>query len=287
MKKIWERFKVAIGAIGLALFGALGYWGYERAGYEHNVLDFRGWDIGKTVIVGDTGQPGKIFDAVLASIKKECPSTVLVTSGPSNEKEFKESIMPFDALCPGHNITLIVSGNHGSYALKDREWLANRMFEIRFSSKVAYPNYYYGAVFADACVLAIETTVYDVLIGDPKIQERQEKFADKFLSDSRCEGKRKIAFGHHPIYSSGDHGNAADGDFIRFYMRSLVGKVAGYFAGHDHNLSAEKQDGITANFVSGSGSKLRECRNSNPNCWAEPGYLVLENGTVTVRKVSY
>jgi tartrate-resistant acid phosphatase type 5 len=71
-----------------------------------------------------------------------------------------------------------------------------------------------------------------------------------------------LAFGHHPLYSNGPHGDTADliaawGPLFQKYG------VAAYFCGHDHDLQHLEFDGVTTSFVvSGGGgasiSKLKK-----------------------------
>ena len=65
----------------------------------------------------------------------------------------------------------------------------------------------------------------------------------------------KLVFAHHPLYTSGEHGNSAEliqswaGLFERYHVNA-------YFAGHDHHLEHLKPPAATHYFISGGGGAL-------------------------------
>jgi len=61
----------------------------------------------------------------------------------------------------------------------------------------------------------------------------------------------KLVYGHHPIYSDGDHGD--DQRMIEKLLPILKGKADAYFAGHDHTLEQIKPEGGLHFFISGGG----------------------------------
>lgn len=66
----------------------------------------------------------------------------------------------------------------------------------------------------------------------------------------------KIAIGHHPIYSGGEHGDSPD--LIRNILPLLhEHKVQAWFNGHDHDLQ-HLMDGDLNMFCSGAGSQVRK-----------------------------
>ncbi len=79
---------------------------------------------------------------------------------------------------------------------------------------------------------------------------------DSVLSHSTATWK--IAFGHHPVYSSGsEHGNQTE---LIQRLEPVFEKyhVDAYFAGHEHDLQHQKRPSGTVNyFVSGAGSEVR------------------------------
>jgi len=75
--------------------------------------------------------------------------------------------------------------------------------------------------------------------------------------------KWKIVVGHHPIYSSGEHGDTKvlQKEFVDTLEKN---KVDLYFAGHDHDLQHLKHPEKRIHFfISGAGSKTRQIK-SNP-----------------------
>ncbi len=87
----------------------------------------------------------------------------------------------------------------------------------------------------------------------------------------------KIAFGHHPYISNGDHGNAGSyenleaiplpfvtGESVKEFMEDAVcGKIDIYLSGHDHNLQWLEPKCGTEFIVSGSGSKSEDLPGDN------------------------
>jgi len=87
----------------------------------------------------------------------------------------------------------------------------------------------------------------------------------------------KIAFGHHPYISNGDHGNAGSyenlegiplpfvtGKSVKEFVDDAVcGKVDVYICGHDHNLQWLEPKCGTEFIVSGAGSKAEDLPGAN------------------------
>ncbi|MDP6934036.1 MAG: metallophosphoesterase [Myxococcota bacterium] len=80
----------------------------------------------------------------------------------------------------------------------------------------------------------------------------------------------RVAYGHHPYLSNGEHGSAGayegvedvpvySGGEVRDFVESgLCGKVDVYLSGHDHNLEWLEPSCGTQFIVSGAGGKLRD-----------------------------
>lgn len=110
---------------------------------------------------------------------------------------------------------------------------------------------------------------------------------EDLVSDGRVEafGERiegsdapwTIAFGHHPVLSNGEHGDAGSfvekdrysfwsgGGWRDFFLRHVVGHAALYLSGHEHNLQfyGRAFGADTGLAVSGSGSKAT-ARSASP-----------------------
>ncbi|MFQ5660284.1 MAG: purple acid phosphatase family protein [Gammaproteobacteria bacterium] len=78
----------------------------------------------------------------------------------------------------------------------------------------------------------------------------QLAWLEKKLTESRHLWR--LAFGHHPVFSSGRHGDTDDLKAVLPGLFSRYG-VNAYFAGHDHHLEHIKADGPTHYFISGGG----------------------------------
>ena len=94
----------------------------------------------------------------------------------------------------------------------------------------------------------------------------------------------KIAFGHHPYISNGDHGNAGSyeniegfnlpfvtGESVKEFMDAAVcGKIDVYFSGHDHSIQWLEPTCGTEFIVSGAGSKAETTPGKNPVYFSVP-----------------
>lgn len=94
----------------------------------------------------------------------------------------------------------------------------------------------------------------------------------------------KIVYGHHPVYSAGDHG---DNEILKQVLLPLLrGQVALYLAGHDHDLQHFKPvEGMHQVISGGGGAKLRELTPDPRTVFARTmyGYTVLEIGQERIR----
>ncbi len=103
----------------------------------------------------------------------------------------------------------------------------------------------------------------------------------------------KIAFGHHPYISNGDHGNAGDyenlegiplpfvtGKNVKEFMEEAVcGAVDVYICGHDHSIQWLEPKCGTEFIVSGAGSKSEGLPGDNPSFFQASdteGFLLVE-----------
>lgn len=84
----------------------------------------------------------------------------------------------------------------------------------------------------------------------------QQKWLDKALEDSKADWK--IVLGHHPVYSSGEHGNNPG---LKKTLEPLLIKhhVPFYLAGHDHDYERfSPVNGIQYIVSGGGGAYLRD-----------------------------
>ncbi len=118
------------------------------------------------------------------------------------------------------------------------------------------PGYYYTARRGPAEFFVIDSNKFP---GD----EVQQKWLDKALGDSKAP--LKVVMGHHPIYSSGQHGNHSG--LIKTLEPLLVRhQVDLYLAGHDHNYERfEPINGVTYIVSGGGGAYLRDFLQVRPH----------------------
>jgi tartrate-resistant acid phosphatase type 5 len=85
------------------------------------------------------------------------------------------------------------------------------------------------------------------------ISEAQLQWLDTELARSRATWK--IVYGHHPIYSEGQHED--NNDKVEQLLPVLRDRADVYFAGHDHDMQHLRPEGRLHFFVAGSAGKLR------------------------------
>ncbi len=101
-----------------------------------------------------------------------------------------------------------------------------------------------------------DTRVRFFALDSTYLDRAQSRWFDEETTDSKAEWK--IAFLHHPVYTSGRYTLAARG--IRFALESAFanGGIDVVFSGHEHIYQrAELQNGILY-FVTGGAGSLRE-----------------------------
>jgi acid phosphatase len=91
--------------------------------------------------------------------------------------------------------------------------------------------------------------------GHVKTQNVPEQMAWFESALKKSTAPWKIVIGHHPIYTSGEHGNTP---YLIEHVLPLLEKykVQAYFNGHDHDLQHLQADRVNL-FCSGGGSKPR------------------------------
>ncbi len=137
--------------------------------------------------------------------------------------------------------------------------------------------YSFSAEHADFWALDTNQVMTDPLNGDSDPQR------DWLISDAAASlATWKIAFGHHPYISNGDHGNAGNyenvedfplpfvaGKKVKEFMDIAVcGKIDIYLAGHDHNVQWLEPQCGTHFIVSGAGAKSGPLPGVNPAYFA-------------------
>jgi tartrate-resistant acid phosphatase type 5 len=221
-------------------------------------------------ILGDTGMDSLEQGIVADALAKEgCDQVrhtgdMIYPSGLENENDpkFMSHFYKYYSPIMERGVPFHISvGNH-DYKKNARAWikLAKSHKNIRF------PSMYSMDIYKNICLITIDTNSAFI---------QQYIWLKKLRATYSEKCKLTLAFGHHPRYSSGKHGDAKF--TTKVFLDSVIsGKVDGYFAGHDHNLEDVGVIDGTHHFVSGAGAKLRPIA-SIPKKWAlsKLGYQTL------------
>jgi hypothetical protein len=196
----------------------------------------------------------------------------------------------------------VVMGNHDYGTLPPELWKAQ--FEIDYtmnSSKWTLPDVHYTFVEDHVQFFGLDTTT---IMYDVGWDSGQQSWLDGAVAGSTADWK--IAYGHHPYVSNGQHGNAGNyegawddvtgevsGSFIKdFFDQSVCGKIDIYFAGHDHNRQLLGPTCGTVFIVSGVAAKTTGFahRDNNVTIWeddTEEGFVWVEIADDTVTMEFY
>ena len=120
-----------------------------------------------------------------------------------------------------------------------------------------------------------------------EVSEAQLIWLDSELKNSTS--KWKVVYGHHPIYSDGEHGDSQT--LIRRLLPLLRNRVDIYLVGHDHILNHIKAEAGVEFFVSGGGgARTYKVKTVERTLFVQSlnGFAVLEAdaGSVTVKFIA-
>jgi tartrate-resistant acid phosphatase type 5 len=132
-----------------------------------------------------------------------------------------------------------------------------------YSTKWRMPATYYSFAWDDVTFFALDTN--SLKDGDPS----QESFFQSEVPAATTTWK--IAFGHHPYLSNGDHGDTG-GDLETYFDDHLCGNIDIYFCGHDHDLQWLEPQCGTEFVVSGAAAKLRDVGGGHPTFFETSTY---------------
>jgi len=184
-----------------------------------------------------------------------------------------------------------VLGNH------DYKNAASPRAEMERSSHSAtwcLPRPYFTFTAGAVQLFAVDTTPVEEPEHDPgSAMAAQRQWLDRALGASKA--RWKIVYGHHPVYTNGDHGGRSGSiPRIKSYLLPLLlkHKVDVYLAGHDHDLEAlEPEDGVHFFVSGGAGRHLRGFERTGCQRWGTAssyGFTVLEtDATGLSLKVSF
>jgi tartrate-resistant acid phosphatase type 5 len=133
------------------------------------------------------------------------------------------------------------------------------------SSSWRMPATYYTFEAGPVQFFALDTDI---------ISEAQLRWLSEELHKSRATWK--VVYGHHPIYSAGQHED--NDEKIAQLLPVLRNRADVYLAGHDHDMQHLKPEGRLHFFVAGSAGKLRTIEPGPRSLFARSanGFAVLE-----------
>lgn len=212
-------------------------------------------------IVGDAGTGGASQFSVGEAMQREnCKNIlyagdVIYESGLSSvdDKQWKQKFeLPFAPLINNGATFYISLGNHDIKSANPDKLLKIHSNYSASHSFYYYPSKNFNIKIGDTCLWSIDSNNFS------KIDALSLK--ESLESTNTC--KWKAVFGHHPIISSGFHGDAGR-ELSKLLEPLLVEFADVYFAGHDHNLADEGDVPNAKGFrqiVSGAGAKLRSVK---------------------------
>jgi tartrate-resistant acid phosphatase type 5 len=245
--------------------------------------------------LGDGGVPGSTVNAVGLQLAKTCaargcdfalylgdnvyPHGVTSPEDPRLKELFEDPFAPVDLPF------FVVLGNHdvggdltnAGYA--EEKARAQIDYSLH-SGKWAMPDRYYEIPPTDKTRALVRFVGLDTtaLFYGHATAPAQRAWLKESLD--RADSRWRVAFGHHPYVSNGQHGNAGAyeglspywpgaalvrGDAMKtFFESDLSGRVDLYLAGHDHNRQWLGERCGTHHAVSGAAAKLTP-RGEAPN----------------------
>lgn len=124
--------------------------------------------------------------------------------------------------------------------------------EILYSSPSwSMPSPYYTFTAGDAQFFVLNTN---------EVSAAQLAWLSEALAHSRATWK--IVYGHHPIYSAGQHGDTQR--LVDALLPVLRDRADAYFCGHDHDMQHLRPDGGVHFFVAGSGGAHQRPMHPHP-----------------------
>ncbi len=160
-------------------------------------------------------------------------------------------------------------GNHDHYGNPDAQVAYSRV-----DSRWMMPAAYYEFTFGDAHYFAIDTE---------KFTSAQAVWLKTKLDSSKSTWK--IVYGHHPIYSSGKHGNTKS--LIRDLLPILRNRADMYLAGHDHHKEAIRAESGVNFFISGAAAENRGVQKGKNTVYASStlgfSHLLVQGANARIR----
>lgn len=272
-KNFKGKAKLVIGTLVFALIGGTPFFYAGMTNEYTAIVEYRLEQNGLPLyVIGDTGTRHETKAKEFAGKQKNVAIVGDVFYGSGLEKkDDPKFITHFYKFFNKTENTYIMIGNHDVATRKSPQRIKRQASRY---SNIHFPNHYYAFVYSDVCLMFLDTNVYR-----GSVAEKMWDFVDEFVKDEKCDGKPKIAMGHHPHKSSGQHGDAG-GTRKRQYRKHIIGKFDMFIGGHDHNLSDEGEEDGTLLLVSGSGAKLRPCKGSRIYCESVNGLVKIDEAGI-------
>jgi tartrate-resistant acid phosphatase type 5 len=232
------------------------------------------------VFMGDTGVGDKNQKAVAASIVNFCaktPCEFIAQLGDNfydaGVKSVKDPLWETAFEIPYKDILFpfrVALGNH--------DHVGNIRAQIDYSAhskKWSLPSAYYSFSQGGADFFVLDTETFNAA---------QQKWLTDALAASTAAWK--IVYGHHPIYSYGEHGHAPG--LVRQLLPVLQdGGVDFYLAGHDHDKQVLQVGKLHLLISGGGGAPIRPTRKGRLSQWAKSshgfGHIQIEDESATVQ----
>lgn len=208
----------------------------------------------KFAVIGDSGRGSKEQGEVAAKMEAYRRSFdfrfVLMVGdniyeGPATEQDYRLKFEePYKALLDAGVQFYAALGNHDD---------TNQIFYKPFNMG---GHRYYTFVPPVDPITRWDTRVRFFALDSTYVDGPQMRWFEKESTDSRAEWK--IAYLHHPLYTSGRYGLAARGMRLGLESSFVNGGINIVFSGHEHIYErAEMQNGILY-FISGGAGSLRQ-----------------------------
>ncbi len=215
------------------------------------------------------------------------------------EEPYAEVDLPFYASLGNHDYgapSVLQELGLGGIGIDPRRGQAQVEYS-RSQGKFRMPDLFYRFEWDHVEMVSLNTTslfwrdleIVETITGFAQVNELQEQTLRQW--ENEAQKPWRIAFGHHPYLSNGQHGNAGQYDNVvidgligsgsglkEFFEEYVLGRFDIFIAGHDHNLQDLGNVDGTELIVSGSGASGRELFDRNLVNYdsEELGFVVFE-----------
>ena len=208
----------------------------------------------KFIALGDAGKGNDAQHKVADAMQKKCAQDgcdfVLMLGDniySSGVESIDDALFKTNFEKPYQHLDLpfhLVLGNHDYGSNGVGMEIKKSMHQIKYTkhlNKWNMPRHYYQFKKGNTMFFALDTNAQLYALDAD-----QRKDLPQWIANANTQWK--IAFGHHPYLSNGQHGNAGEYDLLpgipiangenikRFAEDTWCGNVDVYLSGHDHNL---------------------------------------------------